>query len=391
MRTVLSCILLAYCFSGEIAFGQSGVAGLECKLLVGPTAVSGSAPNPEAATSVAPIDPIKELAGGFRITGGGCQQAKDGPYGALAISVPSNQNYTCRVVRNDTAQVSVTAYAVACRSPGGTAASRPTYFTSNGLGGSIVTLMRTSNDASSNYTVKIPHSVRLCNFEGGTTIGVYSGVYDSTSGTDYTIVPFGQCMEVDQPKELMFHTTESVTINVSGTFQLFEPGTFPSVPRLTSHPAGANPMTEAKYSYLSTDTGSCQAFPPAPYSNLPPGVPLGPYRTDFWGFCEAPKLIGEPGEPSTGKNYRVCFDATGYSNQPSGTIDYTGGLLPMILDPTLMTKADLFGEFTLNLIAPGGCRDLFNITHAYFLVAPSGGNWINKTMTKLTYRYTEIP
>jgi len=202
-------------FSAHLASAQT----LDCKVIPGRT---DDAAEIAKSSAVLSDDDFKA---GYRVMGGGCVQAPhDGEqFRWNEMSKPEDRDYYCQLRGNSHEAVNVTAYAVACRvvpRPLG----RVAHFSSNGLGGGIVTIARTSDD-SPNYTTPIPFSIRVCNLEGGTPIGVYYGV-GSDNVTNYKIVPYRQCFEVDKPKELMFHTTETVSIDVAGKYELFKPGTF---------------------------------------------------------------------------------------------------------------------------------------------------------------------
>lgn len=70
---------------------------------------------------------------------------------------------------------------------------------------------------------------------------------------------------------------------------------------------------------MQTAVATCQK--PAP------GEPFE--GRSYWGYCQLSELKGN-------KNYRVCFE-NGFSGQGQ-KLEYPGGLLPMVLDKSLMSK-----------------------------------------------------
>ncbi len=370
MRAFISGIFIAFCLSGQMALGQTG---LECNVLTGPTVTGGPPGVFSPVTSTAPANPATDLAGGFQITGGGCLSEPSANGAILEQSKPSAAGYSCTFIPNGTRQTKVTAFAVACRSAP-RAAIRDAAFTNNGLGGSIVAIARNSDD---NGSTKIPYSFRVCNKNGNEIIGVY---YGQDKINDYIVVPFGSCVELDSPTRILFHTPSTVSVDVSGTYELLKQGTYTGIKAVS--PANDKKPAIGQFVTLSkprVETAACFARTDV---NLPPfPIPGGTLDASYWGYCKAPSLIG-------GKSYRVCFDS-GYSNQPAGSDEYPGGLLPMVLDGKDLQApidANPFG-FKYIAIAQGGCLDLFNVSYVFFV--PTQG-WIGQNVTKITYRVMEI-
>jgi hypothetical protein len=40
---------------------------------------------------------------------------------------------------------------------------------------------------------------------------------------------------------------------------------------------------------------------------------------------------------------------------------------------------------------PAGCRDMFGVKNAWLLLADPNNNWIDQSVSRVTYRYAEIP
>ena len=245
----------------------------------------------------------------------------------------------------------------------------PAPFTNLGLGGGIVTVMREAADAP-NYTTPIPVSVRLCNVQGGVPMA-----FITSPSSAWINVNMGECLILDQPHGVFFHTPTTVTVDVYGTYEII-----PSNHRI---PAGqAFPRSaDTDLSAGRRTIGKVVTDPCYPTNGAPSGHPI--VNAGYWGYCAASALTG-------GKNYRVCFD-TGYSNQPAGRPEYTGSLLPLVLDRMEMASAPQSNpdELLYNSITAGGCRDLYGVKEAYVLI--TNGTWINETMTQITYRVVEIP
>ena len=62
----------------------------------------------------------------------------------------------------------------------------------------------------------------------------------------------------------------------------------------------------------------------------------------------------------------------------------------MVLDARLMTTPEggTPNEFIYNSGAPDGCRDLFKVDQAYFIV--TNNSWNNQSVKNITYRFQEI-
>ena len=364
--------------AGLILWAQAAVGqGLDCKQIEG-NLVSGLG-NQTPPSVAALSDHDYEI--GYRVTGGGCAQTPSGgeQYVRIATSMPTLRDFTCRFIADDRVGMRGRAYANACRI--GPAGPRPlgpvARFSSAGLGGGIVTVARIGGDAP-DYTAVIPFSLRLCNLEGATPIGVYYGAGSDNVGA-YKIVPFGECLEVDKPRELMFHTTETVSIDVAGKYQLFKPGTF-SGATVVKKPTDLREDRAAKLTPPRVETVQCYQ---AGDSNGPPfPVAGGKLDPSYWGWCKPPSLAGS-------RNFRVCLD-NGYTNQPAGASDYPGAFVPMVLDARLMTTPEggTPNEFIYNSGAPDGCRDLFKVDQAYFIV--TNNSWNNQSVKNITYRFQEI-
>jgi hypothetical protein len=364
--------------AGGIFWAHASVAQeLDCKQIEG-NPVSGK--GNDTPLSIAALND-HDYKSGYRVTGGGCVQMPSGGehYVRIATSLPTPHDFTCKFMGDDPEGMRGKAYAIACRV--GPSGPRPlgqvARYSSAGLGGGIVTIARIGGDAPT-YTAVIPFSLRICNLEGATSIGIYYGA-GSDNVTNYKIVPFGKCLEVDKPRELMFHTPDTVSIDVAGKYQLFKAGTF-SGATVVVKPTDVREDKAAKLGPPSVETVQCYqgGDPKAP----PFPIPGGKLNSSYWGWCKPPSLTG-------GKNFRICFD-NGYTNQPVGASDYPGAFVPMVLDAKLMTVPEgaTPDEFIYNSGAPDGCRDLFKVDQAYFIV--TNNTWNSQSVANITYRFQEI-
>jgi hypothetical protein len=358
MRHLSAGIIAFTAFTGP-AFAQT----LDCKVIPG-----GEAANTGGIEATATI-PDADYKAGYRATGGGCiQQPKLGGehYTYTSKLLPADNSFTCGVIGNTSEGYRITPYVVACR-----VATKPapktTKFSSSGLGGGIVTTARLAGDWP-DYKASIPYSYRICNTEGGQIIGFYHAVGSIQNAASYHEIPFGACLEIDQPKQLSFHTPYTVSVDVAGTYQIFKPGTFKKTKIVARKLTKVTPDQLVTLSPEKTETVECTKAT----------TPSSPN----WGACTMTSLTG-------GKNFRVCFD-DGFSNQPAGAYDYAGSLIPMVLDQSLVGQSmgPTPNEFIYNSLAPGGCRDLFNVKEAYIVI--TNNSWNNQSVSKITYRFSEI-
>jgi hypothetical protein len=337
---------------------------LDCKIVPGDE--NSNTGGVDATATISPAD----YQAGYRATGGGCLQhpsATGEHYTFTSKLIPAANAFTCGVIGSSAEGYRITPYVVACRvSP--RKADAANQFSSEGLGGGIVTIARLTGDWP-NYTNQIPYSYRICNTKGGQTIGVYVGVQDSQASGNYHEIPFGACLEIDQPKQISFHTPYTVSVDVAGVYQIFKPGTFKTTQVVALNLTKTTPDQQITLAPGNTETASCTR-------TTTPNAPN-------WGSCKMTSLTG-------GKNFRVCFDG-GYSNQPAGADEYPGSLIPMVLDESLIGQSPgaTPNEFIYNSIAPSGCRDVFNVTQAYIVITGQN-NWNNQSVSQVTYRYREI-
>jgi hypothetical protein len=258
--------------------------------------------------------------------------------------------------------VVTTAVLFACRphvpQGGHTSARVNTY----GLGGDAVAVAKdTTKD-----TGVVPFSVRLCNHTRGGDMSVDLGNATPT-------LPANHCLEIDKPQRV-FVRSRSQTVVVSGTYALFKPGTFkpqakvgPALPVDDGKPISPGPFKSV--------TAKC-AKPPA-------GEPFD--AAHYWGYCQMAEL-------KDGKNYRVCFD-NGYSNQGEG-LEWYGGGLRVVTNHDRMNEQPHGGQlspYDYMSTEPAGCRDMFGVKNAWLLLADPNNNWVDESVSLVTYRYAEIP
>jgi hypothetical protein len=227
-----------------------------------------------------------------------------------------------------------------------------------GLGGDAVAVAKDTAGV-------VPFSVRLCNRTRSGGMGVDLGNATPTLAPDF-------CLEIDKPQR-MFIRTQSQNVVVSATYALFKPGTFKAQAKVV--PA------------LPVDDGN--PISPGPFKSMTAECvkpPAGePFDAHYWGYCRMAEL-------KDGKNYRVCFD-NGYSNQGEG-LEWYGGGLRVVTNHDLMNKPPQGGQlspFDYMSTEPAGCRDMFGVKNAWLLLADPNNNWNDQSVSRVTYRYAEIP
>jgi len=198
-------------------------------------------------------------------------------------------------------------------------------------------------------TAEIPYSFRICHTDGADVATVRYRVHESGQ-VDSAKLKLGQCMEIDRPTILAVNNYVVTTRAVAGSYQVLRAGTFDRDPQFSP--------VRAVDSNVSLSRGI-----PEPQPIVAECKALDQPLAGYWGACEIPLTNLAP-------NFRVCF-ADGYSDQPPGELEYTGSLLPIILDSKLLNADIGNDELRKNPILAGGCRDLFNVSSAYILVAPA--------------------
>lgn len=231
----------------------------------------------------------------------------------------------------------------------------------DGLGGDAVAVAVAKNTAGA-----VPFSIRLCNRtrNGGISVDLGNATPTLAANT---------CLEVDKPPRVFIRTL-SQNVVVSATYALFKPGTFqPQAKVVPAVPVDAgNPIRPGPFKSM---TAEC-AKPPA-------GEAFD--SKDYWGYCPMAEL-------KDGKNYRVCFD-NGYSNQGDG-LEWYGGGLRVVTNHDLMNQPPQGGQlspFDYMSTEPAGCRDMFGVKNAWLLLADPNNNWVDQSVSRVTYRYAEIP
>jgi hypothetical protein len=185
-------------------------------------------------------------------------------------------------------------------------------------------------------------------------------------------VASGACLEIDKPPRAFIRTL-SQDVVVTASYALFKAGTFKSSSKIGA-PSTVDDGSRIRPGKFRSVTVECAK--PSPGEKIDPA---------YWGYCPMRDL-------KDAKNYRVCFD-DGYSNQGDG-LEWYGGGLRVVTNRDLMNMAPHNGQlspFDYMSTAPGGCRDMFGVRNAWLLLADNKNNWNDQNISRVTYRYAEIP
>lgn len=255
---------------------------------------------------------------------------------------------------------------IAPGAPGNSTKRAP--FSNDGLGGNTVVLAINGSDPKKS----LPVDYRLCNTAGGADIAVVDA-----GGVKPLFVPMGTCVEAKKPAGMAFRTPDTVVVNELGFYRAFAAGAFPRTRKVRLHMTADEKLDQTLRGRVSIADPKLATADCA----LPPWQG-GPKVDPSWsGYCQLKEL-------TAGKNYRICFDK-GFSMQGDGKQEYTGGLLPLVLNVARLAdkQSDNYVGFEYQAITYG-CRDIFDLKDAYILIA--NNTWLGQKVEKIRYSYSEI-
>ncbi|MCB1548986.1 MAG: hypothetical protein KDJ41_14300 [Hyphomicrobiaceae bacterium] len=215
----------------------------------------------------------------------------------------------------------------------------PAVWSSDGQGGTVLSLMRNSSD----FATPSSFSYRVCHNEGTVAATVIFGPNQLQK------IKIGECLEVDRPTFLFIHNREDVSQVISGTYEVFSGGTL------------AGPRVVGKKDLQFFAPGRV-VFPLRARCVKLPSDFANPAPKDTYGICN---LIRDGGSP---RSFRVCF-GPGYAPHGSSGTDYPGTYLRLVLQRKPPTSDP--EDWTNSVLGPIGCRDLLNVRQAYILVRPA--------------------
>jgi hypothetical protein len=205
----------------------------------------------------------------------------------------------------------------------------------------------------------IQQSFMVCNTNGPDAMTAF--IYQRTVTppgfkvvTPNPVIARGKCLLVDQPTALFVVDYVSVNRDDNGFYRTFPPGTFD--------------LGGASYKIINVDSELIPSTPSMPMQVEAPCTRVVPDPNptqNIYSTCPIPGLVENA-------SYRVCFPAM-YTPPMNNGDPYSGTLVLMVVDPSLTMKpypSSNPDEVLYNPIIPGGCRDLYNISSASFIVTP---------------------